>query len=70
MHDLMSLARAAGTVAPSPNGANGSPSDAASDPAGGSLFAAMQGLGLKLDARKAPVDMIVVDQAEKMPTAN
>jgi uncharacterized protein (TIGR03435 family) len=45
--------------------------DTASDPAGGSvMFAAVQQLGLKLEARKAPADILVVDHAEKVPTEN
>ncbi len=35
-----------------------------------SLFDAMQTVGLKLDARKAPLDLLVVDDAQKSPTAN
>jgi uncharacterized protein (TIGR03435 family) len=35
-----------------------------------SLFDAMQKLGLKLDARKAPLDLIVIDDARKTPTEN
>lgn len=35
-----------------------------------SLFDAMQKLGLKLDARKAPLDLLVIDAAQKAPTAN
>jgi len=35
-----------------------------------SLFEAMQKVGLKLDARKAPLDLLVVDDARKTPTAN
>ena len=38
--------------------------------AGGSIFSAIQTLGLKLDSRKAPIDYIVVDSAEKTPTEN
>jgi uncharacterized protein (TIGR03435 family) len=30
----------------------------------------MQKVGLKLDARKAPLDLLVVDDARKTPTAN
>jgi uncharacterized protein (TIGR03435 family) len=35
-----------------------------------SLFDAIQQAGLKLDPRKAPLDLIVVDQAQKSPTDN
>jgi len=35
-----------------------------------SLFAALQSLGLKLESRKAPLDVLVIDQVEKTPTAN
>jgi uncharacterized protein (TIGR03435 family) len=35
-----------------------------------SLFDAMQKVGLKLDARKAPLDLIVVDDSRKTPTDN
>ena len=34
-----------------------------------SIFAALQELGLKLDARKGPVDVLVIDQADR-PSAN
>jgi uncharacterized protein (TIGR03435 family) len=43
---------------------------AASDPSGGAIFSAVQKLGLKLDARKASVETIVVDHLEKTPTEN
>jgi uncharacterized protein (TIGR03435 family) len=35
-----------------------------------SLFDAMEKLGLKLDARKAPLDVIVIDSMRKTPTEN
>ncbi len=35
-----------------------------------SLFDAMQNLGLKLNTRKAPLDLLVVDEARKTPTDN
>lgn len=42
----------------------------ASDPSGGSIFQAVQQLGLKLDARKVDTDTIVVDDVLKEPTEN
>jgi len=38
--------------------------------AGISVFDSLQNLGLKLDSRKAPVEVLVVDHAEKTPTEN
>lgn len=41
------------------------------DPAGPSIFTAVQEqLGLKLEARKAPVEMIIVDHVERYPIEN
>jgi uncharacterized protein (TIGR03435 family) len=37
---------------------------------GDSLFNAMEKLGLKLESRKAPVEVLVIDHIEKMPTEN
>jgi uncharacterized protein (TIGR03435 family) len=45
------------------------PSQDAADPAP-SIFTAMQDLGLKLEAKDGAVKYIVVDKAEKVPTAN
>jgi uncharacterized protein (TIGR03435 family) len=36
----------------------------------GSLFSSLDKLGLKLDARKSPLDLLVVDQALKSPSSN
>ena len=43
---------------------------AASDPSGSSIFTSIQNLGLKLEPRKLPLDMLVIDRMEKAPTAN
>lgn len=81
--DLRNVARRAGmagamggpgpmpgpAAAPSPNGQN-QPGNSASDPSGGSMFAAIRELGLRLEPRKSPIETIVVDHLEKMPTEN
>ncbi len=41
---------------------------AASDPSGGGIIRSVQRLGLELDSRKAPVDTLVIDHIEKIPT--
>jgi uncharacterized protein (TIGR03435 family) len=73
MDDLKNIGRKFGAAMPGGGAASsdssGLPSDAASDPSG-SIFKSVQQLGLKLEARKAPVDTIVIDHAEKMPTEN
>jgi uncharacterized protein (TIGR03435 family) len=35
-----------------------------------SLFSGLRGLGLKMEERKAPIDVVIVDSALKSPTAN
>jgi len=37
---------------------------------GDSLFTAIQTLGLKLDSRRAPLEVLVIDQMQKTPTEN
>lgn len=78
IQDMMQMARTAGiggAGAPPISGAPGGPGApagvvAASDPSGGSIFISVQQLGLKLEKQKAPVETIVVDSAEKVPTEN
>lgn len=57
---------------PRPEGGEGrGPADGASENSAPSLFTAVQNqLGLKLDARKAPLDFLVIDHLEKVPTEN
>jgi uncharacterized protein (TIGR03435 family) len=53
---------------PPPEGGQG---PAAPDSSGPSLFTALQEqLGLKLEGRKAPIDILVVDEADRVPTEN
>jgi uncharacterized protein (TIGR03435 family) len=40
------------------------------DVPGGTIFDAVEKLGLKLEPRKLTVETVVVDQASKTPTAN
>jgi uncharacterized protein (TIGR03435 family) len=80
MSDMMNAARTAGIGVPGPGGPGGGPGDGrggvpgaspnASEPSGGTIFEAVQQLGLKLEARKSPVETIVVEHLEKMPTEN
>jgi len=73
MEDLRMAARTVGIMRPGLGGGRGGaqpPADAASDPAGMSIFAAVQQLGLKLEPRKTPLELIVIDHLEKTPTEN
>lgn len=73
--DAMNAARAATNFLPRGGGGGGGDAGrardgGASDPSGSSVFASIQNLGLKLEPRKLPVDMLIVDRMEKIPTAN
>ena len=73
MEDLRNAARTMGLMGPGMGGGRGgaqSPADAASDPAGLSIFAAVQQLGFKLEPRKVALDFVVIDHLEKAPTEN
>lgn len=63
-NDLQNIARALGLGVP------GIPADAAVDPAGSTMFQTIEQLGLKLEARREPIDTVVIDHIEKQPTAN
>ena len=76
MADLIASARAAGVDVPGPGGPGSGAADAAaaatpSDPSGGAtVYESVQRLGLKLENRKAPIEQLIVDHAEKAPTDN
>jgi uncharacterized protein (TIGR03435 family) len=70
MDTLMAVAKKMGMNAGITPGAAGSPTrpaDAASEPSGSSLFNSVQQLGLKLDSRKLPYDILVIDHVERTP---
>jgi uncharacterized protein (TIGR03435 family) len=74
--DMVAAARAQGLDVPGgAAGAGATPKEGiaqASDPGGGgsTVYRSVEALGLKLDQRKAPVEQIIVDNAEKAPTEN
>jgi uncharacterized protein (TIGR03435 family) len=62
-----------GPKGPAPGAGGGNPTEAPHDSndSGPTIFTALQEqLGLKLESRKGPVDLLVVDSVEKMPTKN
>jgi uncharacterized protein (TIGR03435 family) len=63
--DMRNVARSVGAALPA--GAAGA--ETASEP-GSSILTSVQQLGLKLEARKAPLELIVIDHLEKTPTEN
>jgi uncharacterized protein (TIGR03435 family) len=62
--DMMAMARAVGMTIPmqAPPGAM--------DPGSSAVFTAIQQYGLKLEPRKAPIEMLIIDHVEKTPTDN
>jgi uncharacterized protein (TIGR03435 family) len=65
--EVRNAARAHGFAVAPPAAADG---EALSDPAGVSLASSLRRLGLKLESRKAPVEVLVIDKVDKVPTAN
>ncbi|MGD0871116.1 MAG: TIGR03435 family protein [Bryobacteraceae bacterium] len=70
--ELLNVARAAGMAVPGPGAgeAGRAPVDAAADPSAVSLANSIELLGLKLEPRKLPVEVLVIDHLEKVPVAN
>jgi uncharacterized protein (TIGR03435 family) len=70
MEDLKAAAAKAGVAMPAmPPAAGGAPG-AGGEASGPAIFGSIQQLGLKLESKKAPVETVVVDSAEKKPTEN
>jgi uncharacterized protein (TIGR03435 family) len=67
LEDLLNLARSQGVAVPM---RRADAAGAASVPGSSSVFAAIQQYGLKLEPRKAPIELLVVDHVEKTPTEN
>ncbi len=74
--DLMSVAQKLGggmgmNLGAMGGGGGAGPAFAASDPGGGtSLKESVQKLGFRLESRKLPIDVMVIDHIEKSPTEN
>jgi uncharacterized protein (TIGR03435 family) len=68
--DFMAAAGITPQVHAAMAGAGVSASGTASDPSGASVFESVQKYGLKLEKRKASIDTLVVESAEKAPTEN
>jgi uncharacterized protein (TIGR03435 family) len=50
-------------------GPEAGPAESAAEPRA-SIFSSLQKIGLKLESRKVPLEVIVVDHAEKIPSEN
>ena len=70
MQDMAGMRGAMVMHGPPGGGAGGPSAGPPENAAGGSLFSSIQRLGLKLEAKRAPVDLLIVDSAEKAPTEN
>lgn len=72
MEDLRAMAQRAGAMMVQGGVNPATPIRVApdSDAATGSIFTAVQDLGLKLEGRKLPIQVLVIDHVEKNPTEN
>ena len=78
IEDMIAMVRNAGVDLPAgapgggaPGGSEAGRVPVASDPSGGlSVTEAVRSMGLKLESRKAPVELLMVDHAERKPTGN
>jgi uncharacterized protein (TIGR03435 family) len=66
----MAMAKASAAGLSLPGLPGGTPGQAATPSSGASIFTTVQKLGLRLESKNLPVDMIVVDSADKTPTEN
>ncbi|MGA3019891.1 MAG: TIGR03435 family protein [Bryobacteraceae bacterium] len=64
------LIKAKGAIENGPADAKRPAADTASDPDGSPMFAAIARFGLKLEPRKEPMEVLVIDHADRIPTAN
>ena len=72
--DIMAVQKSLGIATPGAAGGGGGdsarPADAAPDNSGSSVVQSLAALGLKMEPRKTPLEMLVIDHIEKTPTAN
>ena len=70
MEDMVGMRRMAAAHGPGPMGGGGDSGPVPDASPSASIFTAIQNLGLKLDPRKAPMEFVVVDRGDKVPTEN
>ena len=70
MRNFMMKQSFPGGPAPGDSGGRGNPSagTGSADSAGFSIMSSLQALGLKLETQKAPMEVVVVDHMQKLPS--